>query len=67
MVTRRWARFKQSRDTSRSAACANNSGTDSTRRSGSTCGAGDIIISRHDDATLIVEPGAPHRRGDRID
>ena len=28
---------------------------------------GDIIISRHNDATLIVEPGAQHRRGDRID
>jgi conjugative relaxase-like TrwC/TraI family protein len=28
---------------------------------------GDIIISRHNDATLTVEPGTQHRRGDRID
>jgi hypothetical protein len=26
-----------------------------------------IILSRHNDATLTVEPGIPHRRGDRID
>jgi conjugative relaxase-like TrwC/TraI family protein len=29
--------------------------------------AGDVIISRHNDATLAVEPGKPHRRADRID
>jgi len=29
--------------------------------------AGDIIISCHNDATLTVEPGTQHRRGDRID
>jgi conjugative relaxase-like TrwC/TraI family protein len=29
--------------------------------------AGDIIISRNNDATLTVEPGTHHRRGDRID
>ena len=28
---------------------------------------GDIIISRNNDATLTVEPGTHHRRGDRID
>jgi ATP-dependent exoDNAse (exonuclease V) alpha subunit len=28
---------------------------------------GDIIISRHNDATLTVEPGQQHRRGERID
>ena len=26
--------------------------------------AGDLIISRHNDATLTVEPGTQHRRGD---
>jgi hypothetical protein len=29
--------------------------------------AGDIIISRHNDATLTVEPAQQHRRGNRID
>jgi conjugative relaxase-like TrwC/TraI family protein len=29
--------------------------------------AGDIIISRNNDATLTVEPAQQHRRGDRID
>lgn len=29
--------------------------------------AGDIIISRHNDATVTVQPGTPHHRGDRID
>ncbi len=29
--------------------------------------AGDLIMSRHNDATLTVEPGAHRRRGDRID
>jgi hypothetical protein len=29
--------------------------------------AGDIIISRNNDATLAVEPGKQHRRADRID
>jgi conjugative relaxase-like TrwC/TraI family protein len=29
--------------------------------------AGDIIISRHNDATLTLEPGTQHRRSDRID
>jgi conjugative relaxase-like TrwC/TraI family protein len=29
--------------------------------------AGDLVLSRHNDATLSVEPGAQHRRGDRID
>ena len=29
--------------------------------------AGDIIVSRHNGATLTVEPGTPHREGDRID
>jgi conjugative relaxase-like TrwC/TraI family protein len=29
--------------------------------------AGDLILSRHNDATLTVEPGPPQRRGDRID
>ena len=29
--------------------------------------AGDIIISRHNDATVTVEPGITHRRGDRVD
>ena len=29
--------------------------------------ADDIIISRHNDATLTVQPGTHHRRGDRID
>jgi len=29
--------------------------------------AGDLILSRHNDATLAVEPGTGHRRGDRID
>jgi AAA domain len=29
--------------------------------------AGDIIISRNNDAGLTVEPGTQHRRGDRID
>ena len=28
---------------------------------------GDIIISRHNDATLAVEPAQQHRRGNRID
>jgi conjugative relaxase-like TrwC/TraI family protein len=28
---------------------------------------GDIIISRHNDATLSVQPGTQHRRSDRID
>ncbi len=28
---------------------------------------GDLILSRHNDATLTVEPGIPHRRGERID
>jgi hypothetical protein len=27
----------------------------------------DIIISRHNDATLTVEPGTPHRQGERIE
>jgi ATP-dependent exoDNAse (exonuclease V) alpha subunit len=30
-------------------------------------GAGDIILSRHNDATITVAPGPDHRRGDRID
>ncbi len=30
-------------------------------------GAGDIIVSRHNDATITVAPGPEHRRGDRID
>lgn len=30
-------------------------------------GAGDIILSRHNDATITVAPGPGHRRGDRID
>ena len=29
--------------------------------------AGDLILSRHNDATLAVEPGIQHRRSDRID
>jgi conjugative relaxase-like TrwC/TraI family protein len=29
--------------------------------------AGDIMISRHNDASLSVEPGKQHRRADRID
>jgi conjugative relaxase-like TrwC/TraI family protein len=29
--------------------------------------AGDLILSRHNDATLAVEPSNQHRRGDRID
>ncbi|WP_325425697.1 ATP-dependent DNA helicase [Mycobacterium sp.] len=29
--------------------------------------AGDIIVSRHNDASLTVAPGAPRREGDRID
>jgi AAA domain len=29
--------------------------------------AGDLILSRHNDATLTVQPGNQHRRGDRID
>ncbi|MGO9154705.1 MobF family relaxase [Mycobacterium sp.] len=29
--------------------------------------AGDLILSRHNDATLAVEPGTQHRRGERID
>jgi ATP-dependent exoDNAse (exonuclease V) alpha subunit len=29
--------------------------------------AGDLILSRRNDATLAVEPGNQHRRGDRID
>jgi conjugative relaxase-like TrwC/TraI family protein len=29
--------------------------------------AGDLILSRHNDATLTVEPGTQHRRGERID
>ena len=29
--------------------------------------AGDLILSRHNDATVTVEPGNQHRRGDRID
>jgi ATP-dependent exoDNAse (exonuclease V) alpha subunit len=29
--------------------------------------AGDLILSRHNDATLTVEPGNQHRHGDRID
>ncbi len=29
--------------------------------------AGDLILSRHNDATVTVEPGTHHRRGDRID
>ena len=29
--------------------------------------AGDIIVSRHNDATIDVRPGAGHRLGDRID
>jgi conjugative relaxase-like TrwC/TraI family protein len=29
--------------------------------------AGDLIMSRHNDATLTVEPGTRQRRGDRID
>jgi len=29
--------------------------------------AGDIIISRNNDAALTVEPGKQHRRGDRVD
>jgi conjugative relaxase-like TrwC/TraI family protein len=28
---------------------------------------GDLVISRHNDATVTVEPGAHHRRGDRVD
>jgi ATP-dependent exoDNAse (exonuclease V) alpha subunit len=28
---------------------------------------GDLVLSRHNDATLVVEPGKQHRRGDRID
>jgi conjugative relaxase-like TrwC/TraI family protein len=28
---------------------------------------GDIILSRHNDATIAVAPGPDHRRGDRID
>jgi conjugative relaxase-like TrwC/TraI family protein len=28
---------------------------------------GDLILSRHNDATLTIQPGTPHRRGDRID
>ena len=28
---------------------------------------GDLILSRHNDTTVTVEPGAQHRRGDRID
>jgi conjugative relaxase-like TrwC/TraI family protein len=28
---------------------------------------GDMILSRHNDATLAVEPGTPHRRGEWID
>jgi ATP-dependent exoDNAse (exonuclease V) alpha subunit len=28
---------------------------------------GDLMLSRHNDATLAVEPGTHHRRGDRID
>jgi conjugative relaxase-like TrwC/TraI family protein len=30
-------------------------------------GAGDIIVSRHNDATIAVAPGPEHRRGDSID
>jgi hypothetical protein len=29
--------------------------------------AGDLILSRHNDATLTVKPGTQHRRGERID
>jgi hypothetical protein len=29
--------------------------------------AGDLILSRHNDATLTVQPGKQHHRGDRID
>ncbi len=29
--------------------------------------AGDLVLSRHNDATLTVEPGTHHRRGERID
>jgi conjugative relaxase-like TrwC/TraI family protein len=28
---------------------------------------GDLVLSRHNDTTLTVHPGTPHRRGDRID
>jgi conjugative relaxase-like TrwC/TraI family protein len=28
---------------------------------------GDLVLSRHNDATLTVEPGTQHRRGDRVD
>ncbi len=28
---------------------------------------GDLVLSRHNDATLTVEPGTQHRRADRID
>ncbi len=28
---------------------------------------GDLILSRHNDATLTVEPGTPHRRDERVD
>jgi conjugative relaxase-like TrwC/TraI family protein len=28
---------------------------------------GDLVLSRHNDATLVVEPGTQHRRRDRID
>jgi hypothetical protein len=30
-------------------------------------GTGDIILSRHNDATITVAPGPDHHRGDRID
>ena len=29
--------------------------------------AGDLILSRHNDAALTVKPGTQHRRGERID
>jgi conjugative relaxase-like TrwC/TraI family protein len=28
---------------------------------------GDLVLSRHNDATVTVEPGTQHRRGDRVD
>jgi hypothetical protein len=29
--------------------------------------AGDLILSRHNDATVTVEPGAHNRRGEQVD
>jgi conjugative relaxase-like TrwC/TraI family protein len=34
---------------------------------GHQVGAGDIILSRHNDASITVAPGVAHGRGDRID